>query len=215
MTIPTLLTNLQNKKLESQFKEGYSIMARAVRMATNDNESFFDRSQGFNYRNFIKYFNGATDCGGTAEVSDDSDFCMVRLQNIDGNAGTVTNKDKNYRNFSKTSKYIATNNLDDDQFYLMNGILIMFDQNRPDLLISIDINGKKQGPNIWGYDLFTFQLKQSEFSDTFDLVPMGAPDTYFTDKNAYCSKTSGSTYNGIACAYYAMQDSNYFKSLSK
>ncbi len=69
---------------------------------------------------------------------------MVRQQNIDGNAGTVTNKDKNYRNFSKTSKYIATNNLDDGQFYLMNGILIMFDQNRPDLLISIDINGKNR-----------------------------------------------------------------------
>ena len=103
---------------------------------------FLTVHRGFNYRNFIKYFNGATDCGGTAEVSDDSDFCMVRQQNIDGNAGTVTNKDKNYRNFSKTSKYIATNNLDDGQFYLMNGILIMFDQNRPDLLISIDINGK-------------------------------------------------------------------------
>lgn len=94
ITMPTLLTNLQNKKLESQFKESYSSLARAVRIATNDNESFFDKTQGFNYRNFIQYFNGATDCGSTGEVSDDSDFCMIRQQNIDGNAGTVTNKDK-------------------------------------------------------------------------------------------------------------------------
>lgn len=54
ITMPTLLTNLQNKKLESQFKEGYSSLARAVRIATNDNESFVDKTQGFNYRNIYK-----------------------------------------------------------------------------------------------------------------------------------------------------------------
>ena len=54
ITMPTLLTNLQNKKLESQFKESYSSLARAVRIATNDNESFVDKTQGFNYRNIYK-----------------------------------------------------------------------------------------------------------------------------------------------------------------
>lgn len=38
---------------------------------------------------------------------------------------------------------------------------------------------------------------------------------YFTDKSTYCSLTSTDHANGIACAYYAMSDSGYFRKLKK
>ena len=44
---------------------------------------------------------------------------------------------------------------------------------------------------------------------------MGAPGTYITDKSTYCSLTSTDNQNGIACAYYAMSDSGYFRKLKK
>ncbi len=209
MTIPTLLTNLQNRKLESQFKEGYSILSQAFKSWQDDG------IEGRSYKNFIPYFTGVTDCGDTNETKDDDEYCMVRTSNTDGSGSHVTNADFNYRNFSRTTKSINTRFLDDGQFYLQNGMLIMFDQNQPDILISMDINGKKQGPNIWGYDLFTFQVKENAMNGVYELVPMGAPDTYYTSKESYCSLTSGSSMNGIGCAYYAISDSGYFKNLKK
>ena len=209
MTIPTLMTNLQNRKLESQFKEGYSILSQAFKSWQDDG------LENRHYSRFMSYFTGVTDCGDTHNTKDDDEYCMVRTSNSDGSGSHLTNRDLSYRTFSKKSREIATYNLDDGQFYLQNGMLIMFDHNHADTLISMDINGKKQGPNIWGYDLFTFQVKENEITGVYELVPMGAPGTYITDKSIYCSLTSTDHANGIACAYYAMSDSGYFRKLKK
>lgn len=215
MTIPTLMTNLQNRKLESQFKEGYSILSQAFKSWQDDGyEYVFPMPVNF-YRSFMPYFTGVTDCGDVDSAKDDDEYCIVRTSNADGSGSHITNKDLSYRTFSKKSKQIATHNLDDGQFYLQNGVLFAFDLNHNDLLISMDINGKKQGPNIWGYDLFTFQVKENEITGVYELVPMGAPGTYITDKSTYCSLTSTDPSNGIACAYYAMSDSGYFRKLKK
>lgn len=58
-------------------------------------------------------------------------------------------------------------------------------------------------------------MKENEITGVYELVPMGAPWTYYTDKSIYCSLTSPDNQNGIACAYYAMSDSGYFKKLKK
>lgn len=215
MTIPTLVTNLQNRKLESQFKAAYSILSQAFKSWQDDGYEYVYPMPGDFYRSFIPYFTGVTDCGGAFSSKDDDEYCIVRTSNADGSGSHVTNRDLSYRTFSKKSKQIATYNLDDGQFYLQNGVLFAFDLNHNDFLISMDINGKKQGPNIWGYDLFTFQVKENVMTGVYELVPMGASGTYYDDKNEYCSLTSSSNQNGIACAYYAMTDSGYFKKLKK
>ena len=58
-------------------------------------------------------------------------------------------------------------------------------------------------------------MKENEITGVYELVPMGAPGTYITDKSTYCSLTSADNQNGIACAYYAMSDSGYFRKRQK
>lgn len=58
MTIPTLMTHLNHIKLQSQFKEGYSLLAQAVKMYNEDEEA--DHSRFIQAKEFSKYFKGAT-----------------------------------------------------------------------------------------------------------------------------------------------------------
>ncbi len=210
LTIPGLLTRLNNIKLKSQFKEGYSLLAQAVRMYNQDDE--INESIAI-HRRFMKYFQGATDCGSTGEVADDSEYCMVRQSNVDNTPRTVTNKDYEYKNYAKNTPFITTNLLDDGQFFLNNGMLIMFDQNNKNPFISIDINGKLQKPNAWGHDVFTFELQDSEKEGGYILVPMGTKGTPYPDPKSHCSKTNNGNSNGLTCAYYAMSDNDYFNNL--
>lgn len=123
------------------------------------------------------------------------------------------NQDKYYKNYTKNSAFISTRFLDDGQFYLQNGMLIAFNTSDNVFTVSVDINGKKQKPNAWGHDVFTFQLIESEKEGGLELTPMGAPGTAFVEKNTYCSKTSNNTTNGIGCTHYAIIENDYFKNL--
>lgn len=60
MTIPTLMTHLNHIKLQSQFKEGYSLLAQAVKMYNEDEEA--NHSSFIKAKEFSKYFKGATIC---------------------------------------------------------------------------------------------------------------------------------------------------------
>ena len=214
MTIPTLMTHLNHIKLQSQFKEGYSLLAQAVKMYNEDEEA--DHSRFIMAYKFSKYFKGATIC--TSQDKNDT-HCIGRTEQDDEGHVTVTNKDYKYTNYAKNTEYVSTNAFDDTQFYLNNGMLIILDMNPwgtgGNQLISIDINGKGAKPNAAGHDLFTFELRPTEKSGGLELIPAGAPDTGigFENKSRFCSKTSKDGFNGIGCAYYAMQDEDYFKNL--
>lgn len=98
MTIPTLMTNLQNRKLESQFKEGYSILSQAFKSWQDDG------LENRHYSRFMPYFTGVTDCGDTHNTKDDDEYCMVRTSNSDGSGSHLTNRDLSYRTFSKNQE---------------------------------------------------------------------------------------------------------------
>lgn len=94
--------------------------------------------------------------------------------------------------------------MDDGQFVIKNGMLIMIENYSSYIYITIDINSITKKPNICGQDLFTFQI----MSDG-KLLPMGADGTeYQADK--YCSKISSSNLNGIACTQKALTEANYW-----
>ncbi len=215
MTIPNMITNIQAIKLQSQYKEAYSTIAQVVKMYNSDDERDSYQGQSY-YKNFFKYFTGLTDCGEMAAVADDSEYCFIRQSNVDGNAGTVTNKDENYKNYSKLAA-LKTQMFDNGQFYIQkNGMLFGFDLDHANPFISVDINGKKNKPNVYGYDVFTFELVSSEKEGGLELLPMGAYGTHFySSRNGYCSKTSSDGFNGATCAYFAQTDSAYFKKLPK
>ena len=77
------------------------------------------------------------------------------------------------------------------------------------LLVSVDINGKNKRPNRWGWDLFTFEIKDGE------VIPVGESETSYSSwKNNpanYCNNSTDSPYNGITCASFATTEKDYFK----
>ena len=76
------------------------------------------------------------------------------------------------------------------------------------LMVSVDLNGPYKNPNIWGVDIFTFEIN-SEGA----VIPGGALGSKFSNKNRYCSKTSSDGYNGVGCTNDALFDKDYWKKI--
>lgn len=208
MTMPALINSTQNRELESGLKTAYSSIQQGLSRMVADRgcevkpEDF--SGQGSFYNEFKKYFNKIYDCSATAP---DESVCMSRA-NAHGNEDGVYN-DTTYKTFN--GKQLHSNPFDDGQFVLPSGMLVMIENpgGTYNVYISVDINGKKKKPNRLGHDLFTFQLMQNG-----KLLPMGVDGTIYTPED-FCSPTSSSNVNGIACTYKALTDKNYWKNLPK
>lgn len=210
MTIPALMTKIQHKKLESQFNEAYSLLTQAVKMYNQDEERKTYRGD---VPLLMKYFKGASSCDNKDAKS--ATHCIARTETGDDGSVKATNKDYKYTNYTKTAEYVGTASFDDIQFFLLNNMLFITDANVGawhTILVTVDINGKSAKPNVLGYDVFMFELISTEKEGGYEVVPEGAPGTYFADKNM-CSKTSKALTNGLACTYEVMKDRSYFKKL--
>ena len=201
MTMPALINNSQNKELQSALNKGYSEISQALEFMKADiGEDVYP----INYpaRTFApeysKYFKSLKSVGisgiisGTHEEGDTSTDSVF----------------ENYKTYSM-SQTIKTEFFDDGQILLSDGTLILIENPNhvlPQIYITIDVNGPNKKPNVWGRDLFTFQI----ISDG-KLLPMGMDGTAYTDMNKYCSKNSNERINGIACTAKALTDFNFFK----
>ncbi len=172
-------------------------------MSLNAEKGYIANRENYGNQEFVPnyrtYFAKVKDCGIKG--------CLDLYYSTSDGSGGV------YRTYNKKKK-VTTNLFDDGQFMLGDGMFIMIEDNPSGptgtLLVSVDVNGMNKGPNVWGHDLFTFEISNK----TGALLPMGAEGTTYYNQDAdYCSKTSTSVYNGINCAYKAMNDDNYWKEL--
>ena len=211
MTIPNLIANYRAHRLSSQFLESYSIIQQVFKQMELDEVSLSPRDYdlGEYYKTFMRYLQAPYDCGLGGEVGENS-------KNTKGKPCYNTNTrstDAYYKTFDGKSN-ANRGVLDDGQIALQNGTLLMFENlgNRYSdrLYVSVDLNGYNNKPNRWGYDLFTFQLKDGE------LKTMGAKGTDYPDVDSYCNKSDGNNRNGIACAQKAKENpQEYFKYVVK
>ena len=209
MTIPNLIANYRAHQLSSRFLESYSIIQQVFKQMEADDISLLptDYNTGSYYKTFMKYLQAPTDCGlggniGLSAGNKKSKPCF------NSNAG---NTDVPYKTLDGKTNALSPL-FDDGQIALQNGSLLLFENNiiEQRVYVSVDLNGYNNKPNRWGYDLFTFQLKDGE------LKTMGAIGTDYTDMNTYCSKDSNSAFNGITCAQKAKENpQEYFKYVVK
>lgn len=187
LTIPSVINDIKYREIQTSLKKQYTLTQQAL--------INMGRDEGY----VIK-----ADFGNLILARYLSKYYQLHKEN----AGNY-----NYKNYkSYHGDAIASSVLDDGSFITVDGILYMFENagggNRHTTYITIDVNGFKKKPNKWGYDLFTFQL-----TNDGKLLPMGAPETHYTDMETYCSQNSTSNLNGIACAYKAFTEADYFKKL--
>ncbi len=135
ITIPNLITSYKAKLLHSQFLKNYSILQQISRKFNNDDIAI---EMPLNYRQFLNYLPGATDCGTSHSTK-----CVD------------INKYPTGPNGSPFYGY-----LDDGQIMLADGTFWLFERSG---FITVDINGYKNPPNKVGNDIFMFQTVDGEF----------------------------------------------------
>lgn len=203
MTLPAVINDTKNKELEVGFKKGYSIISQAV-MRMQSEEGMIANTNNYGMGKFvpvfIKYFNGGKDCG------------LHGCESYEWESSDIDNQlSQNYQIFSK-KRYAGSGYFDEGQYIMSDSMFLMIENNSAagnSILISIDVNGFYKKPNVWGYDLFTFQIDQ----ESGKVLPMGAPGTRWTNHATYCSTTSDNRVNGASCAYKAFTEKDYFKNL--
>lgn len=204
MTLPALITKKQTKELEVGLKKGYATVSTVLQMMAYE-EGKVNSYSNYGYDEFApvfdKYLVSAKAC-----PDEGSCFLVVRGEDTDESGTNVGFDFADYKTYNKKAK-VSGDYMDDGQFLLRNGMAIYIENNLNRIFISIDVNGMYKKPNLWGHDLFTFQLL-----DNGKLLPMGADGTSF-DEDDYCSTTSSSKQNGIACTNKALNDADYWKNL--
>lgn len=209
MTIPNLIANYKAHRLSSQFLESYSIIQQVFKQMESDEVSLSpsDYGVGQYYKTFMKYLQAPTDCdlGGSIGLSAGNKKSKPCFNSNTGNT------DVPYKTLDGKTNALSPL-FDDGQIALQNGSLLLFENNiiEQRVYVSVDLNGYNNKPNRWGYDLFTFQLKDGE------LKTMGAKGTDYPDVDSYCNKSDGNNRNGIACAQKAKENPlEYFKDVVK
>ena len=210
MTIPALMTAYKAHRYKSQFLKSYSTIQQVIRRMIAEDVSTEASSYPSNtfYKEFQKYITGATDCGSYLQGVTQSPACHYSQKT----------KKKGYKAYNKTTNaYIHY--FDDGILSMQDGTSIYFENHNalgndtsvktPMIFISVDINGYLTQPNVWGIDMFTWQIVDGE------LLPMGAKGTYFTNENTYCNPKSNADKNGIACTVKAKDNADYFKNILK
>lgn len=204
MTLPAIITRNQNKALEASLKKNYSVLQQAFNMYQAEHGERL-KPENITKHEFkpaiIKYFSILTDCGFGA--GDQNKACVPAYELGDENYNGY------YKTYNKNKMRLAL--IDDGQFVLKDGSTIFIENTGSNIvLISVDVNGYRKKPNLWGHDLFTFQLMKDG-----RILPVGAPGTGYINKNTYCAVTSTNNYNGVACTYYAINNKDYFNKLPR
>lgn len=205
LTIPGLMTAYKAHQLRSQFLKSYSTIQQVFRRMEADDVSTdisaYSGKMGSFYDVFKQYLAGVHECGVYSNTSDAFPCAGFKEFN---------NKRNRYKNYNGT-EYLTRSIFDDGQLVLSDGTFVAIENpNGVDhLWVFVDINGFGKLPNRWGYDLFTFQFINGE------LRTMGDRETTYNDVEKYCNPKKGDGLNGIACAYKAKTETDYFKSLVK
>ena len=190
ITIQIFYVDIINMGLKEKLKKEYSALKNGVLAVSNEEGFLGNNYPRSTYKDKLKqHFVLHKDCSPNCFSNED-------LENI-------------YKTHAK--KVINTYLFDEGQFFLEDGSFIMIENFNPDrLFISVDVNGPGKKPDVWGIDLFTFELLPDG-----RLIPSGMPNTNYSNSTLYCSNTSSHHHNGIGCTYYALFDENYWKKVKK
>lgn len=187
MTIPTLMQNIQDRQFKEAAKSAYSKASQAIMQIKQDNggdlSSYYTTGNSFKPV-FMTYFKVIKDCN---------------LQ------GCVLGSDSSTIYTSLTGVPANTHCMGNGQFMTADGMFwgIVNGNFANNLWIAVDVNGLSSKPNIYGRDVFFFQL----INDS--LIPMGSANAFNSTPSSYCNKSVSSNWAGFGCMYYVMQGTDY------
>jgi len=182
MTIPTLISNYQEKANVTKLKVTYSMLANAWQLAYANKGEFKDGDPDDLYNYISPYIKFSKYCGRETGCWPD---LMVKFLH-----GTDWVNIDSYTNYRKA--------------IISNGSLIQFyarsyDNKAPEF--RVDINGFA-GPNSLGKDIFYFKVENNR------VLPRGQKGTDFRPFETHCNMASAVDYNGDSCSAWVIQNNN-------
>lgn len=213
MTIPSLVNRTRNKQLETGLKRSYSVLSQALDLYYAKNGERIKKGE-LSRRQLkpllMPYLASVKDCGNGAEQAD-QDIAKVCVPNYVYQPDLQDKKLPVYKTFNGAAD-IYLGQFDDGQFVLNDSTLVLIEnQNDPNLFISIDVNGYQRRPNRLGQDLFMFEIDEKG-----RFLPMGVKGTqHYSENDELCSASSRNALNGAGCTYKALYEKDYFKNLPK
>ena len=182
MTIPTLISDYQEKATITKLKVTYSMLANAWQLAYANSGEFKEGDPDDLYNYISPYIRFTKYCGRAAGCWPNS---MVKFLH----GADWVNIDS-YTNYRKA--------------IISNGSLIQFyarsyENNAPEF--RVDVNGFA-GPNSLGKDIFYFRVENNV------VVPRGQKGTDYRPFETHCNLASTEAYNGDSCTAWVIQNGN-------
>lgn len=232
MTIPSLLTDISNKKLKTQFLKTYGDLNQAAKLFyTNEGASVHDVDMTYTHsgwrsdevlKKYMSYFKGYNEKPRNQAYDFWREYDArqnITQRNLDGSVTTQYPCDQSFVSLDINGRIFAT----DDH------VMAHLNQNYPfGPKICVDINGIAP-PNRMGYDRFVFV-----FTADNEVVPYTGylwngiasnvdvtKDDEIKNISKYCSKTENTNTPAHTCAYFALKDKSptgegtYWKSFLK
>lgn len=193
MTIPALVNQVQDKQFKEAAKEAFSKASQAVQQMKLDEGGslayYYVTASSFKPI-FMQYFKVVKDCLPLGDA-------CVQATSISHIYSNLANGDANTSCMS-FGQFITA----DGMFW---GIYNYPAYTTARMMITVDVNGYGKKPNVFGKDVFVFELK----NDGKDiLTPMGGPSSYYP-ADTYCQRVDDGLKQGLGCMQNVMQGINY------
>ena len=190
MTIPNLAAKIQDAQFKTAAKKAYAVTGQAFKSMQDDGKVLADyvlNPQTFK-NEFMTYFKVIEDCG--LEKCVPASYHSDIYKTLNGEKADASL-------------------LDEGQFTTLDGQFFMIQNSGYNkwLFITVDVNGYKSKPNVWGRDVFTFWV-----DNTGNLRPMGSPDSIWPAKKSCDRKKSLNNIGpiqGIGCMYNVINNVDY------
>ena len=175
MTIPTLIANYKEKALENQFKRSYAVLNQALLSAQSQ--------LGYLPKCYYEYnANTPNTVSGCTELTENflsslkivktckdhafENGCIPEYRGVDDILKEQHKDDEDYdedywQDYAiRNCGGFSTSNIRNrnSSYVLADGTILFFYDQTGCLIIGLDINGMN-GPNKWGYDLFSLSIK--------------------------------------------------------
>lgn len=190
ITIPVLMQDIQDMQCKIAAKAAYSKASNAINLIKADNGTWDNQMSYIDfYTAFRSYFKTIDDV-----IGGDNYYRYIEAtetspvyNNISGSYPGHTWY-MNFEFLTVDGMFWATSWWDDSSGLRFG--------------ITVDVNGYGKKPNVYGRDVFMFQVINGS------LLPMGAAVTELP-ANVFCNKETPGSSSGLGCMYNVMNNINY------
>ncbi len=207
MTIPNLISKIQDQGFKSAFLKSYNVLREAANLADRDGEPFWIKGDIFmnpyywqtNPDAMKNYFKIAR--GPFVRTNGGGQFAFNQVYGNNFNVST----DVKLLTGSPNGTYYLVSNGSAFAFQLEDSSIIVFFTSYGYVkAIYVDVNGPKK-PNQWGRDIYFLQGVRK--NDTFRVLPIGAQGTGDVWGGSRNTCTQGSS--GMSCGYEILKDRSF------